>query len=111
MHEWENEYTAAVGEFLEHAADWLGPAERPLCVQLRALAGTLDKQMRADSTVQSAAASQFAQTWARLEKRNPARAAAGDGGDPFGLEPIPGLESGLMHGAGCMCPEHAGVSS
>jgi hypothetical protein len=93
-----------VREFLEHAGTWLGPAEAPLVVQLRALASSLDRMMREDGAVQSAAASQFAGTWARLAKRDPVpKAGGGDDGLGF-LEPIPGLETGLAHGAGCQCP-------
>jgi hypothetical protein len=100
--EWNNDYTESVAEFLESASAWIRAAEKPLAVQLRALAAGLDKSMREDGTVQSAAASQFAQTWARLAKRDPA--GSGSGGDELGfLEPIPGLEAGLLHGAGCQC--------
>ena len=108
--EWGRDYSDAVAEFLEAAGEWLGPVERPLVVQLRALAGSLDSMMRSDGAVQSAAASQFAATWARLAKRDP-KAGKGSSSSDDGLdflEPIPGLERGLAHGHGCRCPECTG---
>lgn len=105
--EWASEYEDSVTTFLE-GADWIGALEQPLAVQLRALARTLDQAMREDGAVQSAAASQFAGTWARLAKRDPA-SSSGKGGGEDGLEglfqPIPGLEGGLAHGSGCRCPD------
>ncbi len=101
---WDDEYTKAVNAFLEDS-EWIGIIEMPLAVQLRALARTLDLMMESEGQVQSAAASQFAQTWARLAKRTPA-GGDGDGLDAL-LEPIPGLEHGLAHGTGCQCPDCA----
>lgn len=101
---WGNDYSESVAKFLEAADSWLGAVELPLAVQLRALAAGLDQQMRLEGSVQSAAASQFAQTWARLAKRDPAGSSSGGDGLDF-LEPIPGLENGLAHGSGCRCPE------
>ena len=102
MEEWSNEYSDSVRGFLEEA-DWISALERPLAVQLEAMARSLDKSMREEGSVVPAAASQFAMTWARLAKRDPANGKpAGDQLDGW-LQPIPGLEAGLAHGSGCRC--------
>lgn len=103
MKEWGNEYSDSVRAFLAEA-EWISAVERPLAVQLEAMARSLDKSMREEGQVVPAAASQFAMTWARLAKRDPSngKPAGGDQLDAW-LQPIPGLEAGLAHGSGCRC--------
>ncbi len=89
---WEGDYLTAVNEFLSEAK-WLTAVERPLAVQLRALARSLDKQMRDDGAVQSALSNAFSMTWARLLKRTDDKGKR-EPADPLAdmLQPMPGME-------------------
>lgn len=86
----ERLYRDAVEEYLE-AAEWLGPADAPLKVHARAIAGSLDRQLARSGEVQSALASSFDKVLLRLDRRRPPPSPAAPGlGDrgPMGEQSI-----------------------
>lgn len=92
-------YAGAIDAYLD-AADWLTPTDAPLRVHARAIAKSLDKQMRSTGEVQSALASSFDKVLVRLEARRPATPPGPapdplvDGVGPHGEASIFGLPLG-----------------